>query len=546
MHPVEPNPNTMQKIAIDCAYFEDIIREGYIYVDKTEYLYKIVSNHKYYFLSRPRRFGKSLFINTLKSFFEGKEELFEGLFVSSVNWKWVEYPMILLDFNSIEHATTEDLDRGLRKHLLETALRYAVELHSDTAASLLGELVKKLYNEHHKRVVFLVDEYDKPVISHDDDKSRQIISDNMKFMKTFYDNLKPLEPYLKTVFITGVSKFSKVSIFSTLNNLIELDIEPSFAGIAGYTEDELKQYFMPHLEKLSAKHEMKIKDVHRKIKHNYNGFQFTKENIKVYNPFSIGRALHSLNFDNYWFESATPSFLVNHIKKMNFNVINLENVEISRDKLKVYDTEQLNLIPIMFQTGYLTIKDIEYELIYKLTYPNHEVKSGFCQNLISSFSDGNIDLPIIHRIKKALINKDYQKFVELFRSLFANIANINIPSNIKEKEHFYHTIFYLTMVLAGDDNLQVYSELLTATGRIDMCMETKESVFIIEFKCNQSAAAAIKQAEEKRYADRYLLKEKDIILMGINFDSAKRSIGEALVAIPGSQCKEQYSLVFIQ
>jgi len=344
-----------------------------------------------------------------------------------------------------------------------------------------------------------------------------------------YDNLKALESNLKTVFITGVSKFSKVSIFSTLNNLIEIEKEPEFAGILGYTEKELYRYFNNYFKKLANKFKITVSEVKSKFKNYYNGFRFTEKQLKVYNPYSTGRALNYLRFDNYWFESGTPTFLVDLIKEKKFDVTELNNLEIGRDEIKAYDLDKLELVPLLFQTGYLTIKDIEDEIIYTLGYPNYEVERGFSLNLIKSFSKDRIKTPIIHRIKKSLINKEYEQFINYMKSLFANIANIDIPKGIEEREHFYHTIFYLTGVLFSDNNLGVESELLTSDGRIDMVVETENNVFIIEFKCNQDAKKAVEQIKEKHYSDKYKLKEKEIVLIGINFETETKNIENYLV-----------------
>lgn len=528
----------MKKIAISKANFEEIIKHNFIYVDKTRYLYDIVnSNEPYYFLSRPRRFGKTLFVDTLKTFFEGKKEVFKGLYVYDQKWEWEEYPIIKLDFNEIPNENRDVLEKSINKKLEEIAQNYEIDLGTDKAYYQFPNLVKKLVKKYKKGVVILIDEYDKPIISHlgkdkneEEEKKRlKIAKANQEFLKTFYDNLKSLESDLRLVFITGISKFTKVSIFSTLNNLIELDMHTKFSTILGYTENEMKLYFLDHFKEFAAYLNITEKELFDKFKAMYNGFRFSKEDIKVYNPFSVGKALDYREINNYWFESGTPTFLVDLIKERSFDVANIDSIEIGRDEIKAYDIEKLQLIPLLYQTGYLTIKDIEDEIIYTLGYPNYEIERGFSLNLIKSFSEEKITTPIIHRIKKSLMNKDYDGFMEYMKSLFANIANINIPKEIEEKEHFYHTIFYLTGVLFSDNNLGVYSELLTSEGRIDMLVETYENIFIIEFKCNQDAQKAIKQIKERNYKDRFQIKEKEIVLIGINFDTEKRNIGEYII-----------------
>jgi len=528
----------MKKVAISLAEFEQIIDNDYIYVDKTRYLYEIVSKDKYYFLSRPRRFGKTLFIDTLKTFYEGKRELFKDLYVYDRDWNWEEYPIIRLDYNNIPTENREILEESIKKSLNEIAENYGIEMETDKAYYQFPELVKKLSQKYNKGVVILIDEYDKPIISNlgkdlggEQKRRLEIAKENQEFLKILYDNLKPLEPHLQLVFITGVSKFSKVSIFSTLNNLIELDMHPRFSLMLGYTEKELRNNFKEHFELFADKLDIDLAELYDKFKIMYNGFRFSDEAEKVYNPYSIAKALDYQKLNDYWFESGTPTFLVDLIKEQNFDFTRLDNLEVGIDKLKAYDITKLKLIPMLFQTGYLTIKDVEDEIIYTLGYPNFVVKRGMSLNLIKAFTEDKIKTPIIHRIKKSLLNRDYEQFMEYMKSLFANIANINIPKTLEEREHYYHSIFYLVGVLFSDNHLNVYSELLTSEGRIDTLVETEENIFIIEFKCNQSAEKAIEQIKDKNYADKFKLKGKEIVLIGINFDTEKRNVSEFKTSI---------------
>ncbi|MFW6306179.1 MAG: AAA family ATPase [Bacillota bacterium] len=526
----------MKKITVDSADFENIISNEYIYVDKTKYLYEIASKDKYYFLSRPRRFGKTLFIDTLETFFEGKKELFKNLYIYDKDWNWEEYPVIRLDFNEIENKTTKIMKMEIEEILQKYSENYGITLEAARLSTKFNELIKKLSLKHKKGVVILIDEYDKPIISNlgkdlgsDQKIYSQIANENQEFLKILYDNLKPLEPYIELVFITGVSKFSKVSIFSTLNNLIELDMHPRFFAMLGYTEEELRENFDDYFRVFADKLGIEKEELYNKFKIMYNGFRFSDEAEKVYNPYSIAKALDYQKIDNYWFESGTPTFLVNLIKEQKFDVTSLDNLEVGRNKLKAYDITKLKLIPLLFQTGYLTIKDIEDNIIYTLGYPNHEVERGLTQNLIEEFTDDRVETPIIHRIKKSLLQREYEQFIDYMKSLFASIANINIPKSLEEREHYYHSIFYLAGVLFSDNNLNVYSEILTSEGRIDMLVETEENIFIIEFKCNQSAEKAVKQIADKNYADKFKIKEKEIVLIGINFNTEMRNISEFVV-----------------
>ncbi|SDJ29803.1 PD-(D/E)XK nuclease superfamily protein [Halanaerobium congolense] len=520
----------MQNIGIDLADFEYIRKNNLIYVDKTEFLYKIVSENKYYFLSRPRRFGKTLFVDTLEKFYQGKKELFEGLYIFNQDWNWEEHPIIRLDFNMIPSENREVLNKSLQKIFSKIAARYNIDLIVEEAYYMFPELIEKLYNKFNQDVVILIDEYDKPIISNlkstleENSANLKTIDKNQDYLKMLYDYLKPLEGYLEKVFITGVSKFSKLSIFSTLNNLIELDQNEKFAEIMGYTEKELDEYFSPYFSKLAEKNNLTIPEFRKKFKQMYNGFRFTEKDSRVYNPFSVGSALKNTRFDNYWFKSGTPTFLIELIKKENFQITNLNNLEVNKNKLDATDIKKLKLIPLLFQTGYLTIKKIKNKEIYKLGYPNLEVEKSLTQNILDEFTNEKIELPLIYYIKKSLINKNLEKFIEQMKSIFAGLVNINIPKSLQDREAYYNSLFYLITTLLTDNNLNVYSEVLTSEGRIDSIIETDTNIYIIEFKANQDAEIALQQIKDKNYAERFKIKDKGIILIGTNFDTEKRNI----------------------
>ena len=521
----------MKDITVSKANFEEIIKDDFIYVDKTEFLYKIISSREpYFFLSRPRRFGKTLFVDTLEKFYQGKKELFEGLYIFNQDWNWEEHPIIRLDFNMIPSENREVLNKSLQKIFSKIAARYNIDLIVEEAYYMFPELIEKLYNKFNQDVVILIDEYDKPIISNlkstleENSANLKTIDKNQDYLKMLYDYLKPLEGYLEKVFITGVSKFSKLSIFSTLNNLIELDQNEEFAEIMGYTEKELDEYFSPYFSKLAEKNNLTIPEFRKKFKQMYNGFRFTEKDSRVYNPFSVGNALKNSRFDNYWFESGPPTFLVELIKNKNFDLSNLENIEVGKNEIKAYDIGNIQIIPLLFQTGYLTIKEIEDQVIYKLDYPNYEVENSFNLNLAKSFSQNKITVPVVHRLKKLLINKELEKFIQQIKSIFFSLVNINIPKSLQDREAYYNSLFYLITTLLTDNNLNVYSEVLTSEGRIDSIVETDTNIYIIEFKANQGAEIALQQIKDKNYAERFKIKDKGIILIGTNFDTEKRNI----------------------
>ena len=388
----------MKKIATDIDSFEKLRNKNNIYVDKTKYLYKLIQNGTYYFLSRPRRFGKSLFLDTVKSFYQGKKELFKNLYIYDQDIKWQKNPIIVIDFNKIPAENRKILDKSLQKELKKIADKYNIDLQLEEAYYMFPILIENLAEKFNKNVVVLIDEYDKPIISNLSEENGnnredfEIARENQKFLKIFYDNLKALGDILEFVFITGVSKFSKVSIFSTLNNLIELDMHPKFSHMLGYTDKELKNNFDKHFQAFARKKNISKKELYKEFKAMYNGFRFSDEDVRVYNPYSIAKALDSQKIDNYWFESGTPKFLIDLIREKDFDIPRLENIEVVKSKLKAYDIKRLHLIPLLFQTGYLTIQEIEDEKIYHLSYPNYEVEAGLTQNILDELTEYEVEL----------------------------------------------------------------------------------------------------------------------------------------------------------
>ncbi|MBN1970073.1 MAG: AAA family ATPase [Candidatus Delongbacteria bacterium] len=530
----------MKNIAVSLASFESIIDSGFIYIDKTSFIHKIVSSpEKYFFLSRPRRFGKSLSINTLREVFLGNKELFKGLYIYDTDWKWGKYPIIQLDFNKIDNSTPEKLEENIIHFLSKIYTEHYIKVDRKSAGNIFEDLVIKLHDKYNKGVVFLVDEYDKPIISHlgEGDDALKIAKENQKFMKIFYDNLKALEPYLKTVYITGVSKFSRVSIFSTLNNLIELDYHPEFADFLGYREDELHTYFDEHFAVMADEMKVSKDELYELFRRYYNGFRFTDKDVRVYNPFSVGRALSFKQLRNFWFESGTPTFLVNLIKEKQYNLTNFQNLEISTIEVKAYDIENLQIEALLFQTGYLTIKDT-FNLGRKLllSFPNSEVSEGFNKQLLSSISEDKVKSVLIFSLQDQLFNLDFDNFFKTIKTLFASVAYNIIPrkddiidpyNELTKFELYYHSLFYLIISLMSDIYTKVDVEVLTNIGRLDMVVKTPDRVFIFEFKVDQSADIAIKQIKNRKYADKFI--GKKITMIGIDFGSEEKNIKDWIV-----------------
>lgn len=501
-----------QKYPIGIQNFEALRTGNFVYADKTEYINKVVSGSKYFFLSRPRRFGKSLFVSTLEALFNGKKDLFDNLYIQD-KWNWEEKnPVIKISFSNIDHREL-GLSVAIKGELRRLAKQFGIELEAYSNGLMFRELIERVSEERGK-VVVLIDEYDKPIIDYlGKEKDNEIAIENREILKGFYGILKDADPYLRLVFITGVSKFSRVSIFSDLNNLYDITVNDSFGGICGITQNELEKYFKEELN-LYPKDEIKLW---------YNGYSWDLKTY-VYNPFSLVNFFANVgNFKNYWFETGTPTFLINLSKKMQF--VDFDQVEIAATSLSAYEIENLQLVPLMFQTGYLTIKsyDVETE-IYTLSYPNREVRKAFLEILSNSYIQSNSQQGIILalQIRTALQNADIDKVHQIFDTLFKSI-----PYELwqKENEHFYHAIIHLTFKLLG---IYVDSQVQTCDGRMDALVRIEKYVYCFEFKLDESAEKALQQIQTKGYLMPYLLENKTCIGIGVNFSRKEKKVKELI------------------
>ncbi len=516
----------MKRLPVDLQSFEALRQDNCLYVDKTAYIQKMLEAGRYFFISRPRRFGKSLMISVLRCFFENKKELFEDLWIAkNGNWKWEKYPVVVLDFNVINHDTPQDLKNGLEDDLADTAIKYEVETRGRSLQRKFRNLLVDLAEKTGKPVVILIDEYDKPIITHlgRGEKALEIAKGNRDLLKGFYGVLKGADvaPVTRFVFITGVSKFSRVSIFSDLNNLIDITMDEEFADILGYTQEELETCFSGYIKKLAQKNGNSLKNTFDSLKKYYDGYRFSEKDVRVYNPFSVLRALSNLKLKNYWFETGTPTFLINLLRQGEYNLPDLENLETEETIFTVYELENLSPEALLFQTGYITIKDFD-EDIFILGYPNQEVKKSFLKHLFYSFSrDMETSMRSKYaRLAKYLKNENLNDFFETINSIFASVS---YTLKTQKNEAYFHTLFYL-MVSASGVNAQ--SEVITSRGRIDLVVEFDDKIYIIEFKCDQSAKAGLKQIKENGYDEKFRKTGKKLILMGINFNSEKKNAEE--------------------
>ncbi len=510
----------MKNLPISIQTFSDLIKQDYLYVDKTKEIYNLFARGgKYYFLSRPRRFGKSLLISTLKEIFSGNKELFKGLWIYD-KIQWQSFPVIHIDFTQISFQTPQTLEKELNLKLEKIAKTYHIKL--DRQRDFKGkfaDLIEKLSEK--ERVVILIDEYDKPIIEFIETAETKIALENRKVLKKFYSVLKSADEYTRFVFITGVSKFSRMSIFSDLNNLNDITIDDNFSALLGITHDELLTHFADHIDRLCKKMNMPKNDFLGHVKQWYNGYSWDGCHF-LYNPFSIINFFSKNRFGNYWFATGTPTFLINHIRNRKQDIAALEKQEVDESIFESYDIENLEVVSMLFQTGYLTIKEIKLVGLksqYVLSYPNQEVKESLLKHFLADYTTeetGIVGSKILDLVK-TITTDDLENFFTIIKSLFASIPS---PLFIRDREAYYHTIIYLVLELLGV-NIQV--EVHTNKGRIDTLIETANLIYIMEFKMGTSAEA-LAQIEARKYHEKYLSAGKSIRLIGVGFDEKDKNI----------------------
>jgi hypothetical protein len=503
----------MKPLPIGIQTFKDIRNGNFLYLDKTKWIYELIKNTKgVYFLSRPRRFGKSLTLSTLKEIFEGNKEIFKGLWIYDTDYDWKSFPIIRVDFSAIKTFERKDLLSGIISYLDTTARNYGIELNNENYDQKFRELIEKLSKKG--QVVILIDEYDKPIIDHL--TNLELAKEMREILKGFYTIIKANDEYIRFVLLTGVSKFSKSGVFSGLNNLEDISMDRKFSSMLGITDKELKNNFQEYILDFSNTENISEDALFEKIQFWYNGYRFSSNEEKVYNPFSTLLLFKQKEFKNHWFETGTPTFLIEFLKQKMFSYPDLESVEVDAQHFSTYEIDNLESIPLLFQTGYLTIKDIFKDLdSYILGYPNFEVKNAFTKHL--SMSIANIkDDNLINKLIRSLRAKDFEIFFETLKALFANIDyDLHIP-----QEKYYQTIFYLVFTLVG---LKTFAEVKTNIGRIDVVLIDSE-IYLFEFKLNDTATKALEQIKKNKYFEKYLSSEKKPILFGVEFKN--KNIGE--------------------
>jgi hypothetical protein len=523
----EQNTAPVVKYPVGMQDFAYIRNNGFIYVDKTEYIYQLAQASKYVFLSRPRRFGKSLLCSTMKYYFEGRRELFKGLAVDQLEQDWTVYPVINISLGSVKDEAPDALNQAILDLLRPYEAIYGVGLNS-TLSGRFSELVQKAYQKTGRGVVVIIDEYDAPLLKHlEDHATLDIVRDTLQRL---YSPLKDLDPYLRFCFITGVTKFSQLSIFSAINNLRNISMVDQFAAICGITETELHQNLEPGVTALSKKLKCSLEVCYKKLKEQYDGYHFVEDSEDIYNPFSLIRSLDDRKLNSYWFTSGTPSFLIGQLRHYNTDLTELDGKSAKVSQFDVPTEAMATALPILYQSGYLTIKGYKQVIgSYTLGIPNNEVRVGLAECLLPVLTEVNSDTMngIQSDFCEALINEDLEGALTSMRSYFAAIpypeGGKEILENEESAEWHYSRIFYL---LFSFMNYSIRTEVKSARGRADMVMYTAHTIYVFEFKVNHSADEALKQIDEKGYMVPYEADARKLVKCGVEFSSKLRTLKE--------------------
>ena len=528
--------NLYRKLPVGIQSFEKLRTDKYLYVDKTEHLFRLILTSSPYFLSRPRRFGKSLFLSTLAAYFLGKKDLFQGLYIEKAEEEraksegsetWTEYPVLYLDFNMGRYDLPDSLNESLEYFLRAEETRFGIQENDLSFGKRFAFLIQTAYEKTGKKVVILVDEYDKPLLQ--TMYVNEALNEEFRStLKSFYSVLKTCDQYIRFSFLTGVTKFSKISIFSDLNNLQDISLHESYSSICGITEKELHLTFKPEIEALAEKEKISYESCVELLKKRYDGYLFAGVGESVYNPFSVLNVFSANNAGSYWFATGTPTFLVNYLKDAYYNIPDLDgNVELDEAGLADYRADTKNPLPILFQAGYLTIKEyIREAALYRLGFPNDEVRYGFLKNLLPDYTSLRTDQTAssVWRFVEDVKGGNVDGFMERMESIIAGIPYDNLPKEkLKLREQNYQTAVYLIFKLMGQF---VETEIHCAAGRADCLVHTKDTIYIFEFKLdgNGSSADAVAQIKEKGYAAPFKSSGKKIVLIGSSFDEKERTI----------------------
>ena len=511
----------LKRLPVGIQTFSNIIEDDMLYIDKTEYIWNMIHLSKYIFLSRPRRFGKSLLVSTLQAYFEGRKDLFKGLFIETVEKEWTEYPVLRFSMASGKHIEKDQLERYLLYILEENERHFGISSDSKDPNVRLRNLISSVYEKTGKKVVILIDEYDAPLLDVVHEETMLPVLRNV--MRNFYSPLKDCDPYLQFVFLTGITKFSQLSIFSELNNLKNISMMPEFAAICGISKEEVEMQMADYLDDFAEHSQLTREEAMGELKRQYDGYHFTWPSPDIFNPFSLLNAFQDRDLKSYWFESGTTTFLIEMLRQYDNVFTDIKDIEASACDFDAPTESATSIVPLLYQSGYITIKDYNRNFdYYTLDIPNREVRLGLTRSLIPAYITPNtlVVNNTARRMAQCLAKGDVDGSLALLQQFLLTVPYCNDASS----EGHYQQVLYIIFTLVTGYFTDV--EVHTPTGRVDMVMNTGKAIILFELKLNMSSGAAMRQIDLKDYASKFALSGLPIVKVGINFDAERRTIGD--------------------
>lgn len=517
---------TAKKYPIGIQTFSEIIRNGYVYVDKTDLVWQLAHYAKYVFMSRPRRFGKSLLTSTLESYFRGDKQLFEGLKIMQLENEWSQYPVLRFDLSGAKHMPIQGIKDELGRLLAEFEKKYGRDEQETTPGMRFAGLVNRAYEQTSKQVTVIIDEYDAPLLDvlHEDTMLKEV----RELMQEFYQRLKQLESKIKFCFITGITKFSQLSIFSTLNNMLNITLTPQFSAICGITEEELSTILADDIQALATEYECSYEEMLTKIKSRYDGYHFSEKSDDIYNPYSLLTAFLQRKIGNYWFETGTPTYLIRQLQRFRSDITDMDGIEAPSSAFDLPTDAMHDALPLLYQSGYLTIKDYDrWGELYTLSIPNQEVRSGYAEGLLPVFTglkSKDVQTGFALKFWRALQKGDIDLAM---REMQTYLAGVPYVEGFKQKladaataEGFYEYTLYLIFSML---NVYVRTQVKCAKGRTDMVVWMPDTVYVFELKTNATAQQALAQIDSNAYAIPYQADGRRVVKIGVRFDVETRT-----------------------
>lgn len=510
------------KYPIGIQDFVKLRQGGFAYVDKTKFVYKLADEGSYYFLSRPRRFGKSLFLSTLEAYFLGRKELFEGLAIYDMEKEWKSHPIFYIDLNTANFRDENSLYEVLNSHVSAWEEMYGAREYETTLALRFKGVIARAAEKEGCGVVILIDEYDKPILQ--TLRNQELQEKHRSLLKSFYSVLKTQDRYIRFAFITGVTKFGKVSVFSDLNNLMDISMDQRYISICGMTQNELLYNFREGIEQLGEAYGDTEEETLNKLKIRYDGYHFEENTVGIYNPFSVLNTLAKLRYKDYWFETGTPTFLVDLLKMHNYRLLDITREKVSGDVINSIDSMSTNPIPVIYQSGYLTIKGYDERFKkYRLGFPNKEVEEGFLNFLLPLYTSAGNNSPfMVDEFVQDVESGNPERFMQRMKAFFAD-TSYQVAGNA---ELYFQNAMYLVFKIMG---FYTQVERPTSDGRIDAIIQTPDYIYIIECKLDRTAEEALRQINDSNYAAPFAMDKRRIYKIGVNFSSQTRGVEQWVI-----------------